>query len=163
MNNPSWATLAVTDTLTVENLVLETGTTTNWTVLGNATTTGWLNIGTTDVGATLGDLIGAGDLFVGNNATVTNSLDVLGHINLATTSATQGTNNFISFPTQSAAPAAPEDGRTIVYARVSDGEVSLFSRNSTTESLLGGAGGGGCTNLNCLSDVAIVSVANNEL
>ena len=111
----------------------------------------------------LGGLIGAGDLFVGGNATITNSLDVLGHINLATTSATQGTNNFISFPTQSAAPAAPEDGRTIVYARVSDGEVSLFSRNSTTESLLGGAGGGGCTNLNCLSDVAIVSVANNEL
>jgi len=36
-----------------------------------ATTTEWLNIGSTDVVATLGNTIGSGDLFVGRNATTT--------------------------------------------------------------------------------------------
>lgn len=36
---------------------------------GNNTTTGWLNVGTTDVVNTFGDLIGAGDLYIAGNAT----------------------------------------------------------------------------------------------
>ena len=47
-----------------------------WGANGNATTTGGLNIGTTIVGTTLGTLHGAGDLFVGDDATVTDSLHV---------------------------------------------------------------------------------------
>ncbi|OGY50106.1 MAG: hypothetical protein A3J59_04800 [Candidatus Buchananbacteria bacterium RIFCSPHIGHO2_02_FULL_56_16] len=44
---------------------------------GNATSSGWFNVGTTDVVGTLGSLIGAGDLYVGGNATVTDSLMVI--------------------------------------------------------------------------------------
>ncbi len=44
---------------------------------GNATSSGWFNVGTTDVIGTFAALIGAGDLFIGNNATVTNDLFVL--------------------------------------------------------------------------------------
>lgn len=91
-----FTTLQVTDTLTVENLVLVTGTTTNWTVLGNATTTGWFNVGNTDVVGTLGDLIGAGDLFVGGNATITNSF-LVGTNNLFVNSS----NGFVGIGTAS--------------------------------------------------------------
>jgi hypothetical protein len=43
------------------------------TVTGNATSSGWLNIGTTDV-VGLSSKIGAGDLYVGRNATTTGNL-----------------------------------------------------------------------------------------
>ena len=46
------------------------------TISGNATTSGWFNVGTTDVVSTLGSTIGAGDLYVGSNATVTASLSI---------------------------------------------------------------------------------------
>jgi hypothetical protein len=45
-------------------------------MLSNATTSGWLNIGTTAVGTTLGSKIGAGDLYVGRNATTTGNLTI---------------------------------------------------------------------------------------
>ncbi|MBI3291166.1 tail fiber domain-containing protein, partial [Candidatus Falkowbacteria bacterium] len=63
----------------------------NVSVFGNATTSGWFNIGTTDVVATLGGLIGAGDLYVGDSATITNSLIVnSGVVGIGTASPSSG-------------------------------------------------------------------------
>jgi hypothetical protein len=46
-------------------------------IAGNATTTGWFNVGTTDVVSTLGSTIGAGDLYIGDDATVTGALTLV--------------------------------------------------------------------------------------
>ena len=59
--------LVNTASSTITNLVVNTATTSNW-----------LNIGTTDVIGTLGATMGAGDLYVGRNATTSGNLTVLG-------------------------------------------------------------------------------------
>ena len=67
------------------SLELITNNTTNLTIssngldiAANATTSGWLNVGTTNVVGLLGSNIGAGDLYVGRNATTSGNLTVLG-------------------------------------------------------------------------------------
>lgn len=64
--------LVVADDSTLANRLFTVDTS------GNSTTTGWFNIGTTNVGATLGPRIGPGDLLVGRNATTTGNLSVGG-------------------------------------------------------------------------------------
>src|SRR3989344_2550159 len=57
-------------------------------VVNTATTSNWLNIGTYDVIANLGATMGAGDLYVGRNATTSGNLTVSGTTNLASASTT---------------------------------------------------------------------------
>ncbi|MDD2807212.1 MAG: hypothetical protein PHW95_01675 [Patescibacteria group bacterium] len=78
-------------------------------ITGNASTTGWFNIGTTNPLATLGTLIGAGDLFVGRNATITNNLTVDG-----TTLVVQADTNRVGIGT--ASPYATLDVQDTIRA-----------------------------------------------
>ncbi|MDO8669779.1 MAG: hypothetical protein Q7K65_05865 [Candidatus Buchananbacteria bacterium] len=61
---------------------------------GNATSSGWLNIGTTDVISTFGSTIGAGDLYVGRNATTSGNLTVLGWASTTLGLFTQGSGHY---------------------------------------------------------------------
>ncbi|MFA6255438.1 MAG: tail fiber domain-containing protein, partial [Patescibacteria group bacterium] len=69
----------------------------NIQISGNATTTGWFNVGTTDVIGTLGPAIGAGDLFVGRNATITANLNVSGYASTTNLVLADGASNLGSY------------------------------------------------------------------
>jgi len=95
---------------------------------GNATSSGWFNIGTTDVIGTLGGLIGAGDLYVGGDATTTGSLHIgSASLRLEDGSIYQSTGD-LTLSTASGLIAVSDDFRVSGYASSTN---FIFSDNGS--------------------------------
>src|SRR3990167_102514 len=115
----------------------------------NATTTGWLNIGSTDVVASLGSLIGSGDIFAADDATVTGQFFTgsvrTGIINDFYDAACAVTNQFVT--------DVSDSGTFTCTALDTSG---TWSGNAATASALAG-----CTDCISTPEIADVYLLNN--